>query len=267
MNDAYCKSTKLFRTIRVLSSRLNYCFSPIRNRQELQAKTCKTFLLHELLGRYKTGISDEAHEHFHLKVSETTLIRNIWGSLLLLLQSDYSRIYHSQLFSLPLCWKVLFPQQEQLLNYHRWFTISPRSSLQIILMLLRVTLISCVVNSGCSELVSCVVTPATEATISKRMNTRQTNNNWFSQMNCNHLCLQIKILNTKVILQWCNVEMGIVATFPAYLCKHSSALYKQFLELFVIFHRTLADNPATKEKKKPFFMKKESIMHDGSEHC
>lgn len=43
--------------------------------------------------------------------------------------------------------------------------------------------------------------------------------------------------------------MGTVATFPGYLCKHSSALYKQFLELIVIFHRTLADNPATKGEK------------------
>lgn len=50
--------------------------------------------------------------------------------------------------------------------------------------------------------------------------------------------------------------MGIVVTFPAYLCKYSSALYKQFFELFVIFHRTLADNPATKEEKMPFFKKK-----------
>lgn len=50
--------------------------------------------------------------------------------------------------------------------------------------------------------------------------------------------------------------MEIVATFPGYLCKHSSALYKQFLKLIVIFHRTLADNPATKQKKKKFFHEK-----------
>lgn len=40
-----------------------------KNRKELQDKTCKTFILHELLGSYKTGISDEAQERFQLKVS------------------------------------------------------------------------------------------------------------------------------------------------------------------------------------------------------
>lgn len=49
--------------------------------------------------------------------------------------------------------------------------------------------------------------------------------------------------------------MGIVATFPGYLYKNSSALYKQFLQLFVIFHRTLADYPAAKGGKKHFLMK------------
>jgi len=39
------------------------------------------------------------------------------------------------------------------------------------------------------------------------------------------------------------------ATFPAYLCKDTPALCKQLLELFVIFHRMLADNSATKGKK------------------
>lgn len=61
--------------------------------------------------------------------------------------------------------------------------------------------------------------------------------------------------------------MGTATTFPAYLCKDTPALYKQFLELFVIFHRMLADNSATRGKKNAFLHEKESIMHDGSEHC
>lgn len=74
VTDAQYKSTNIFKTIRVLSIILNYFFpsqykKKKKNRKELQDKTCKTFILHELLGSYKTGISDEAQERFQLKVS------------------------------------------------------------------------------------------------------------------------------------------------------------------------------------------------------
>lgn len=60
--------------------------------------------------------------------------------------------------------------------------------------------------------------------------------------------------------------MGAVTAFPAYLCKDIPVLCKQFLELFAIFHRMLADSSPTKGEKNAFLHEKESIMYDGAEH-